>query len=359
MGSRRRSITYDFGFRLAVAIENACFSNRVLPPGADPYNENRGAPNAKPRSEKRKIHVPPGDDRRPERPASIPLIFGLSGLFFLFGIGTAIDAAVKDHPAGYLYAFGGTLASLIAAVIVVWRLTPEPTRKKGKAEESSPIPVQPTTSDDVLVAIVDNIQKALRYTNEAFREAVKHECNEFRGKTGNWSRGLFEAHARTYNQILLSFYEGAKSSLFCTSIPKYLPTWQGPLGDQIMNAHAKSRAQVTRVFLFNKRGEVTAEVVEAMRKQAEAHINVRVFFGDESAFEFPPDVTNDFSVIDGEVIGITSFLGDGQARAEWHVNDENNQSRFEGYCDKLIHYSVAFNDFERWWTNCRAIGAAT
>jgi hypothetical protein len=288
-----------------------------------------------------------------QQPAYL-LIFAISSLFFLLSLGSGVSAAVGGKPQLWYLAFGGLLASLIAAVIVVRNVhapppppppPPEPAREPALGPRNQ-------SSDDVLYAIHENVNKALGFKNDTFREAVLQECDDFRARASDWSEGRIRAQVH-YNKFLLTFYERAKESVFSTNIPNYLSTWSTDFGDRLMEAHQKSRATVTRIFVFNKRDEVTSEAVAVMEKQSKGGINVRLYFSDESKlFSFPVDISKDFTVIDhGEAIGTTiSFGGDSMA-AEWYIQDQDRERRFEGICKSLTQGSEDFAKFREWWAD--------
>jgi hypothetical protein len=276
------------------------------------------------------------------------LIFGVAALFFLFGIGSAAAATLQRNETLWFYAFCGLLASLVAAVLVVWLVRPTQNPESPKPEEPDRVD---RDSEALLYSIHQNVKKALTFDNETFREAVKEKSQDFLAETGNWSKGTLATRERYYNKLLLGFYESAKESVFSTSIPIYLQSWTGDFGERIIEAHQKSGAHVTRIFVFNTRDDVTQQAVDVMQRQTEANISVRVFFSDDSTtFQFPPDVSNDFTVIDhGAAIGVSVSLGDGRSKADWYISDPNQKGRFELLCTSLGRYSEKFQDFKKRW----------
>jgi len=249
-------------------------------------------------------------------------------------------------------AFGGLLASLLAAVIVVWRVQPSPidlTPAPTVAPVSHPLASGDQTFDEVLYAIHLSVSDSLKFRNKTFRDAILQECQDFRAKADDWSDGRIRVHSN-YNQLLLRFYERAQTAVFSTSIPDYLSTWVTPFGDQLMQAHGRSDAVVTRIFIFNNRDEINLDAVNTMEKQAKAGINVLLYFTDESAFSLPADISKDFTVIDhGEAIGITISFGGDNLAAEWHIQAQNKKQRFEGICHTLVQGSEQFAKFRQWW----------
>jgi hypothetical protein len=279
------------------------------------------------------------------------LLFGVSALFFVFGLGSGVVAVVQKNSQLWLMAFGGLLASLIAAVVVIWRVqAPLPTVVTNAPDSlNRHAATRDQGFDEVLYAIHASVNAALKFKNDTFREAILQECQDLRAKADDWSAGRIRVH-RNYNQLLLRFYERAQTSVFSTSIPDYLSTWETPFGEQLMQAHQNSRASVTRVFMFNNRQEITSDMVTILDKQATAGINVLLYFSDESSVLLPTDISKDFTVIDhGEAIGITMSFGGNNLAAEWHIQAQNRKERFEGLCKALLHGSEQFAKFRQWW----------
>jgi hypothetical protein len=283
-----------------------------------------------------------------KKPAYL-LIFSLAALFFVFSVGDAIAAAVQQNTQLWGYAFGGLLVSAIAAVIVILRIEPKQVVQSVPINTQAPsLPKKSgnKTFDDVLSAIHNCVCAALEIDNETFHEAILERCTELQTRASEWASG--QLHVRDqYNRLLILFYERAHSSVFSTSIPGYLSAWTSPFGERLREAHAKSHAAVTRIFIFNNRSEITDDAIAIMKEQMDSGIRVRVHFSDEgTTFQLPPDIGNDFTVIDdGEAIGVTLALGADQLAATWYIQDENRKQRFKITCEGLIRDSEDFSKF--------------
>jgi hypothetical protein len=280
------------------------------------------------------------------------LIFGICALLFMFSFGAGAVALAAGNPQWMYVASFCFVVALISAVAVVRVVE----KNQKQIVAPPPVPAGPPLTighpgfDDVLKAINTGLREALSIDNDIFRQAMLDECHSFQAKVGVWSDGQFQAHDAQYNEILLQLYAHARESVFSTTIPNYLPTWTTPLGRQITEAHAKSRALVTRVFVFNSRNEVTAQAIEEMEKQDRlGNIKVRLYFDEEDkTFNFPPDVSRDFTVIDkGEAIGITVSFGEGSTAAVWYIKDQNKRQRFLHICEALERGSIPFRDFKK------------
>ncbi len=278
------------------------------------------------------------------------LIFAICALLFLFGLVAGIDAAVERHPERLYVSSACFVAGLVAAVIVIFKVqAPNPTVSIPLPDSTSAVLASTGNQrfDDILNAIQKGIKKALTFNNESFVGALLEECGTFRAQVADWSNGQVQTHGQ-YNQLLLRFYEHAESTVFSTSIPDYLSTWMGPFGEQLMDAHRKSHAVTTRVFVFNNRKEISQDALSVMASQAKSGVNVRLFFDDDNrGFRFPPDISRDFTVIDdGEAIGITLSFGGDNLAAMWYIQDTNRRQRFLRIRNSLIEGSIAFSAFE-------------
>jgi hypothetical protein len=156
------------------------------------------------------------------------LILSLSALFFIFGLGSGVAAAVQNNPQLWQLAFGGLLASLIAAVAVIWRVQPPQPTIVITEPQRQPRASGDQKFDEVLYAIQDEIDRALMFKNETFHEAILQECEDFRGVAADWAEGRIRASGH-YNLLLLRYYERAQT-VFSTSLPEYLTTWETPFG---------------------------------------------------------------------------------------------------------------------------------
>jgi hypothetical protein len=282
-----------------------------------------------------------------QKPAYL-LIFALSALFFLFGIGDAVAAIANSNPQLWAYAFGGLCFSMVAAVFVIFKV--EQTRPILPPMPPPPQPEHESSGnpkfDEILDAIRSGVSEGLKLDNVTFHEAMLQSCAGIRAQAAEWSHG--EIHVREqYNELLIKFYERAERFVFSTSIPGYLSAWGSPFGKKLMQAHRKSNAVVNRIFIFNNRAEVTDEALAIMQEQVSAGIHVRVHLSDESkVFTLPPEIGNDFTVIDnGEAIGVTIALGSDRLAATWYVQDKDRKQRFELTCDALIRDSEDYSQF--------------
>src|SRR5262249_10104394 len=129
---------------------------------------------------------------------------------------------------------------------------------------------------------------------------------------------------------------------------QYLSTWRDALGQRILNVHATGKAQVIRVFRFDKRAQIDTEALRIMRLHANTqNVIVRVFIDEEQFFDFPEGVSRDFSLTDdGEVIGITNSYGTDQLEATWHFRDAVKARVLKNIRDQLLRSSDSLDEVE-------------
>ncbi|HEX8697556.1 MAG TPA: TIR domain-containing protein [Myxococcaceae bacterium] len=192
-----------------------------------------------------------------------------------------------------------------------------------------------------LLAISTNLERAMKVAYEPFQEEIAFKCNEWRALSSEWARGTVVVR-NNYSRLLLEVYRAATSSIFSTSVPEYRSMWQSPVGHQLIEAQRENKkAKSTRVFIFDRRSDVTAEDRSVFQAHADAGIEVRVYFDEEDrVFLFPADLGRDWTVVDdGNVIGVTRSMGEFY-EARWYFNDADQIARFLDYRRNLLKVSV-------------------
>lgn len=206
---------------------------------------------------------------------------------------------------------------------------------------------------DQATAFMDGLRQTLRevWKKEApiLHREVLHHCHLFAENARPWSQGTYRAPHTRYPAVLVDLYRLAQRSVFATCIPQYLSTWTEDLGRRILKAHENASAAVTRVFRFDNRSEVTEAALRVMRQHARTkNVTVRVFIDAEEPYQFPQDVSRDFTLIDdGWAIGITSSYGASQREATWHFGDETKARVLREIRKSLLESSVLLVDFEQ------------
>lgn len=204
--------------------------------------------------------------------------------------------------------------------------------------------------DRALKDVSGGLHSALQIPNPVFHNMIYRHLDQLRARVNDWRDGTFRTRGEEYHRLLLDLYSNATTSVVSTSARAYLNTWRTPLGSKLLDAHARGRAQVTRIFIFDHRAEVTPEAIAEMRRQSEVpNVSVCVYVKDEDPFyRLPADVSEDFTVVDdGEAIGTTVTFGD-EARltANWFFCSTVQKRRFAEIVGALRAGSLSLTEFE-------------
>jgi hypothetical protein len=189
----------------------------------------------------------------------------------------------------------------------------------------------------------------MRSTSEALGLGYRALTNEVERRVDGWSKkaAALQSGVATvqtnYTIVLTDVYRYAERNIFSTSIPDYLPAWETPWGRSLVHVqHDNREAKSTRVFIFRSRSALGPETRRLLEFHASNRIEVLLHFADEHASTFPPDLGNDWTVVDdGLIVGITHKLGD-LYEATWYFGKTEEQQRFMGYCEKLRAASEPF-----------------
>jgi hypothetical protein len=296
------------------------------------------------------------------------LIFALVALFVLPGTGLTVKGITTgDHWTMGLGALMYGMA-LAAAIFVIWLV--EVRRRSRSVQNDSEPPVnlpsvmgklQNKELREHFEAILKSITKAVEVGSPVLTWAILERCKHWGGLAADWENGQYIT-TTDYNAILTKLYEEAGKSVFATSDASttdtsYTTVWKRELGERLLEAHEKGNAQVTRIFLFNDRSEVTEDLLEIMRRQAKiGKLRVLAYFNKEnSGFQFSPDVTRDFTIVDeGEAIGSTETVSAGQATARWYFRNKNKTANFLQLKKGLENGSISLPELEDWWRTTEA-----
>jgi hypothetical protein len=281
------------------------------------------------------------------------IIIAVEGL-----LATIIATKKEEDPFPYVV-LGLSLFALIVVGIFVDRYW-QGRKKTALSNDSSslaegdrmlPQDIGSEEFDQFLNACREDFRRIAEFKNKAFKSEVSQGCNQFRLLVKRWQRGQLMVASDEAERVLVAAYRSAEKKVFSTSVPDYLHVWMSPYGDTLIQAHKESNAKqnVTRIFVFGNRDELTEDFLKVMKKQDDAGIRVRLYFDQEDmAFNFPPETSKDFTVIDdGLVIGKTVTFGDNQF-AEWNFEDTDAGRIFNGYVKSLSESSLSLKDFESW-----------
>lgn len=284
------------------------------------------------------------------------LVFGIAFLVVLLASVFIAANLQVQHPEIYLAL---SLLSLIVALLVslpvirimeagriAATLTPKP------ADVSEPPQTGEPRIDASLNHISENLRRAVQIQHPVFLDEIAATCNDFAAQSTDWRQGQVVIPAARYNEILHYLYENAKESVFATSIPEYFAAWTSALGEELLEAHRRSRARVIRVFVFDNVTDIKPEELKEMARQKATQIEVRIYLDNEDKFfNFPPDVSRDFTIIDDEVIGITRSYGRDNFEAVWYFQDKTRQERFLRIRESLLNHSRTLEQLQQRYTD--------
>jgi hypothetical protein len=244
------------------------------------------------------------------------------------------------------------------ALIAIWLVRRRPLAPSGPAlpgasgfDKLKSLPNPGPTLADALRDAAADLARSLEIGSPLLNDTILEAAHAFLATSAEWKNGQLKARGATYNQLLIRLYAEAQKNVFATSVPEYHTIWDSLLGEELLKAHARSNARVTRVFVFNKRDELTQNLIDTMRRQDKAQIEVLAYFDDEDElFQFSPDIARDFTVIDdGAAIGVTALIDPEVSEAQWFLRDNDRTGRFVSYSESLRKGSQRLDEVERWW----------
>ena len=250
------------------------------------------------------------------------------------------------------------LFALIGAVVFV-----EVRRQSVSASQDRPRPaaerdltvsnVTDKRLDDQIKQIGNNVQLAAQRNHPILTSEISHELNSLAIESRAWSRGELQSAVQRYNSVLLTLYDHAQECIFSTTIRDYLTDWPEELMEKMISVSERAKAGlVTRVFVFAERSEIDETTIKILRRfEQSSKITSLVYIdGEDEGFNFPPDTSKDFVVIDrGEAIGVTVSYGSGNLRAQWFFGDPERKQRFQKMCDDLRKGSCTASEILKWW----------
>lgn len=204
--------------------------------------------------------------------------------------------------------------------------------------------------DSALREVSVGLQSALKIDNDVFSKMIYRHLAGFRDRVSEWRDGTFRTRGEEYHRLLLDLYRSAQTNVVSTSASAYQATWRSTLGDRLLAAHATGKAKVERIFVYNRREEITQDAIEEMRRQSRVrNVSIYVYIKDaDPFFRFPADVSDDFTMVDdGEVIGTTLTFGDeSKLTAHWYFRNPQQARKFKEIVDALRSGSKSLAAFE-------------
>lgn len=289
------------------------------------------------------------------------LVLAIAGPSGLVGIGSGAVGVGTQRVDQMLIGLAGSVLACFTALYAIRmghradRVTSVSKATDSHKDHSTSPDHSPLKYQKFLESLSDNMVKCERVSNDVFHEYVNKTCSDFLNSTADWAQKIFTVPLETNGfQVLVSSYASAKTSIFATSDVGFSKVWPKDVGVELSRAHLKGAASLTRVFVFDCKGDVTEAHYEVMRQQSEIdRTTVKVFFDKEDTrFEFDTDLTRDFTIVDdGEAIGITMGLskGDSDLRAKWFFEHGARKPHVINVRDDLNKFSVSFREFDDWW----------
>jgi 3',5'-cyclic AMP phosphodiesterase CpdA len=185
--------------------------------------------------------------------------------------------------------------------------------------------------------------------NSYYSIALQDTLATWRAKADELAKGELPLYDSVgTNNVVRNLYRYAKSRVFSTCAKQYLDQWPTKHGQSLLAAHRASSAEVTRVFLFKNWQDVSDAAAEIMAQQADQGINVLAFIDDDSDFDWPQELTRDFTVIDdGAAIGTTTaFLnvsGEPLTQATWYFENTERMPQYETLIRTLMNESLDYD----------------
>jgi hypothetical protein len=291
-----------------------------------------------------------------------PAYLFVFGICVLFSIGSGIGIAYpQGNTVDKIIALIGFALSLAGALFTVYMV----------AKRGEPLPTPPATegvfagkdiADEAFAQLARSINmsiiEGLKFPSKLFREAMHRDLVKWSRYAHDWREGKYVAQ-REYNSLLLGAYRDAEQDVFCTSLPEYLETWNTNFGKSLLEAHEKGKANVTRVFVFDRESDVKDEHLTILKDHVSNHPQIKslIYFDDQQdVFKYPTFLSRDFTVIDGgKAIAITAQFQRENLVASWYFDgpDRENPTKVivNGVKGTLLDRSERLKD----WLNRREV----
>jgi hypothetical protein len=207
----------------------------------------------------------------------------------------------------------------------------------------------PTTLKDQPTAeawdsLACSVRAGLSTGHLAFSEEIRANVQHWDSQSLIWRARRIHSTSN-YSSCLLSVYRHAKTEIFSTSVPRYMPAWTTQWGHEVLHAQRNNRLAVsTRVFIFESRDDLQRDgALDILRKHERNHVHVWLYFAGSAVDSiFPEELGPDWTIVDnGVVIGITREYGS-EFEADWHFDNEKEAARFCQHRDTLLSRSERF-----------------
>lgn len=121
--------------------------------------------------------------------------------------------------------------------------------------------------------------------------------------------------------------------------------WSQRIGIDVLAFHSKSKATVTRIFVFDYKTDLTEEVMAELKRQADSNkVQVYAYFHKEdNQFDFE-QFSRDFCIIDeGAAISVTTVLDERGFSGVFYFN---NPAQSTEYVTRFVHLKNASDTLE-------------
>jgi predicted acylesterase/phospholipase RssA len=223
----------------------------------------------------------------------------------------------------------------------------EPTRLISLASNSP----SGQRASDAIAAIAKNTLQAIEKSHPSLTDKVLHELDELRNVSSTWSDGQTIVGGSDYHEMLKNVYESARATIQATVDLEFVrEVWSDEFNERVMTAAHLSGARVTRIFVFNKRGDLDEKLLTMMRSQREAGVEVLAYFDDEdNTFTFSPDLSRAFTIVDGgDAIGVVESANRELPRARWYFRNDDRKEFFVKTFQRIAQASVSLSELDAW-----------
>lgn len=218
--------------------------------------------------------------------------------------------------------------------------------KKLKKKKCDAVSIDIHLVPEALKSLINNVSKALEFEHIDFCDEVTSHCMEWDTTSREWSQGKVIVR-QNYEKLLSNVYGSAEQFIFSTSVPDYRKTWLTSMGRSLLKIQQENKqAKSTRVFIFDRRVDVTEDDRFIFEEHKDAGIDVLIYFDSEDlTFSFPIDIGRDWTIVDdGRAIAVTKQSEDFY-EAQWYFDGKTQAMRFRRYEQKLRRGSIALADF--------------
>lgn len=220
--------------------------------------------------------------------------------------------------------------------------------------ETSPLKMYDATPLAIksIIGSLSDIGKVAQ-DNRLYGIALNQILSAWQLNAEEYSKGTIKlSDPWTTDRMVREMYTHAQSTVFSTCAIQYLHQWETRHGDALLEAHKKSQAKVTRVFIFNDRSEVDERARKIMLRHESRDIKVRIYISNERMkYSLPSEIQKDFTVIDdGDAIAVTTaFLTidkKEKTQATWYFSNKQRYPQFKRTVERLTDIDVpTFKEF--------------